>query len=114
MTEVAGRLYATIVCNAIALLCYLIASICHLALMILPREQEDTTPMNAIKPNLSGFSPGPPKHVSAVSIAIDREVAAGAECDVCGRLGMRLHAYHRGNVYKAIARCPNCNHATEF
>jgi len=61
-----------------------------------------------------GYSPGRPSRISAVAEAIDRACAAEAACDGCQHVGLGLHAWQRGESYRAVAYCPTCAHAIEI
>jgi hypothetical protein len=61
-----------------------------------------------------GYKPGAPRHVHAECVEIDRQVAAEADCDCCGRHGLDAHAYGHGRSYRVVASCPACEHAVEM
>ena len=60
-----------------------------------------------------GYRQGPPPW-AASGAAVDREICSGAECPVCGRVGLDYRPFHRPPMlYVAYAACLECGHAEE-
>ncbi len=72
--------------------------------------------------DLEGWEPGRPLGTLWVEgFKIDKEVAEGSDCPVCGRKGQRYLPFRRraeGGVrewgYRAFTECPRCGHVEEF
>jgi hypothetical protein len=52
-----------------------------------------------------GFHPGPPVHLRADIVKIDKRCYGRMECPACRRRAMRVLAFHRGNEYRIVCRC---------
>jgi hypothetical protein len=59
-----------------------------------------------------GYEPGAPKHCREAAL-LDSQAYQEATCPECGHLGLDLHPFRRGRVYKALCSCHGCGFATE-
>lgn len=62
---------------------------------------------------LDNWSPGPPAHVNAATVEIDRQAARDCCCELCGHRGLVLQPLHSGRQYMALAACPACGNQEE-
>jgi hypothetical protein len=62
---------------------------------------------------LLGYVEGPPPHLDAGTVAIDRRVYSAMKCSQCRRGRMHFLPMHRGREYRAVAACCHCGHAEE-
>jgi hypothetical protein len=58
--------------------------------------------------------PGAPVRVRPESLALDALACAEAICPHCGQVGMTFVPYHRGDVYRGLARCERTGWEIEF
>jgi hypothetical protein len=75
-----------------------------------------TATLETLQAELSaeGYRPGPPAHLSAAALEIDRQVAREAICDSCDHASLICEPWHNGGSYRCLAVCPQCLTAFEF
>lgn len=62
----------------------------------------------------AGYRPGPPSHVAADALQVDRDACRGMTCPGCSKRGLTAHPFHRHGRYKIIAACRVCKAGLEF
>ena len=64
-----------------------------------------------------GYQPGLPEHITAQTVAIDRQLVQRSRCQGCkkrGRLSFNPFRHASEPRYKIVAVCGECGHSTEF
>jgi hypothetical protein len=60
-----------------------------------------------------GFAEGPPAHVAADLVDIDRRIYSRMRCVACGHGSHKVQPYHRGREYRLLCSCRKCNSGVE-
>lgn len=56
----------------------------------------------------AGYAP------NGLTAGVDAEVAAEADCEVCGHHGLSFRGYGRPGAWRGFAICGQCGHCEEF
>jgi hypothetical protein len=77
-----------------------------------------TTPQTAealqLQLRAAGYQPGAPRHVTAVSQAIDAQACGRLRCPGCHRRSCAYRPFTDGRGYRVVACCQACGHAVEM
>jgi hypothetical protein len=60
-----------------------------------------------------GFVNGPPAHIPAPIVDIDRRIYSRLKCGECGHRGHMVTPTHRGREYRLLCRCRKCGNEME-
>jgi hypothetical protein len=60
-----------------------------------------------------GFVDGPPPHVPASIVDIDRRIYSRLNCGACGHRGHKVTPTHWGREYRLLCRCRKCGNEME-
>jgi hypothetical protein len=60
-----------------------------------------------------GYVDGPPAHIPASIVDIDRRICSHLKCGECGHRGHNVTPMHRGGVYRLVCECRKCHNQTE-
>jgi hypothetical protein len=63
---------------------------------------------------LDGFAPGTPADIRPETLGLDAAACHEASCPHRGQVGMTFVPYHKGDVYRGLARCERCGWEIEF
>lgn len=61
----------------------------------------------------AGYYPGVPDHITADTLLADAETVHRSRCSVCRRRGLRCRPMAKGQSYRIVAVCTNCDHSEE-
>jgi hypothetical protein len=60
-----------------------------------------------------GYVDGPPPHIPASVVDIDRRVYRNLRCGECGHRGHKVTPMHRGSCYRLACQCSKCGNEVE-